>query len=324
MKSLVIIASLVISFNATASSTQKVEEALAKGNILDAKASYATLSKEIKQSINGKLIQGRFLLAEQQGEEAYDYFETLREKAPENDKVNYYFAVSAVVMAQQASIFSKLGYAEDFVEAIEKTLTLNPHYIDALDTAIGFYLHAPTIAGGDVDKATTYAKKLIQLSPVKGYRQLATIYRNNEQSEKAYSTLAEGLAEYPESGALYLTRAMANIESEAWERANEDLKLAVKFAQNNEDKAQALYQQGKLAAETGNNIELGINALKQAQHLESTRYKNWSHYRLAQLLVHKKDFTAAEQILNSIILKDNEKLEKKVKQLRKRLKKLMS
>ncbi|OKY24820.1 lipopolysaccharide assembly protein LapB [Thalassotalea sp. PP2-459] len=324
MKALILIIWFSLCSASVASTMEKVEKALTEQDIALAKTEYSALPDDVKQTLPAKIAKGRLLLSNEDGEPAFDYFEVLQEQHASNAQVNYYFSVSAIIMAQQASIFSKLGYAEDFVESIEKTLTLKPNYIEALDTAIGFYLHAPGIAGGDIDKATQYAKKLLTIAPVKGYKHLATIYRANEKPQEAYKTLAEGLVKYPESSELYFYRAITSMDDKAWQKAREDFKLAVKFAQNDEEKTKALYQQGKLAAETGEEVEVGIHALQNSQVKNSKQYEKWSQLRLAQLYMHQKKYDIAEKTLTSIELNDEEKLADKVKELKKKIKKLKS
>lgn len=182
--------------------TSLVATALENDDVKAAEIAFNGLSLEDKQSIEGQIFSGRIFLQKDKTEEAFDYFEELRDDHTENSDVNYYLgvsAVSAVTMAQKASIFSKLGYAEDFLEAMEKTLKLKPNHEDALNTLIGFHLGAPSIAGGDTDKALTYAKQLQSFNKEQGYEQLANVYWQTEKADLAEQTLLEGLKEFPES-----------------------------------------------------------------------------------------------------------------------------
>jgi tetratricopeptide (TPR) repeat protein len=301
-----------------------VSNALEADEVKVAEQAYTELSTEEKNSIQGQILNGRLLLKKEDSEEAFDYFEELRDKHSENVDVNYYLGVSAVIMAQKASIFSKLGYATDFLEAMEKTIELQPDHIDALNTLIGFHLAAPGVAGGDTDKALTYAKQLRKIDAVKGFEQLANVYWKTEKADLAEKTLQQGLEAFPESAPLYFTRATAYMNDKAWAKARSDLNLAIKFAQNDEDKSSALYQQGKASAESGEEIELGINALTQAMPLANKEYKPWIEYRLAQLYIHSKNFEKAKNSISMIDINEDDDLKSKVKKLKKKLKKLMS
>jgi tetratricopeptide (TPR) repeat protein len=303
--------------------TTLVATALENDDVKAAKIAFNELSLEEKQSIEGQILSGRILLQKDKTEEAFDYFEELRDDHTENIDVNYYLGVSAVIMAQKASIFSKLGYAEDFLEAMEKTIKLNPDHEDALNTLIGFHLGAPSIAGGDTDKALTYAKQLQSFNKEQGYEQLANVYWQIEKADLAEQTLLEGLKEFPESAALYLTRASAYIKDQAWKKARIDLNLAIKHAKDNEEKSRALYQQGKVSAESRQEIELGIESLIQAIPLADEQYKPWAEYRLVQLYIHNKELDKAQSYIANINVGEDDDLKSKIKKLKKKLKKLI-
>lgn len=304
--------------------TTLVATALENDDVKAAEVAFSGLSLEEKQSIEGQIFTGRILLQKDKTEEAFDYFEALRDDHTENSEVNYYLGVSAVIMAQKASIFSKLGYAEDFLEAMEKTIKLKPDHEDALNTLIGFHLGAPSIAGGDSDKALTYAKQLQNVNKEQGYKQLANVYWQTEKADLAEQTLLEGLKEFPESALLYLTRAGVYIKGEAWKKARIDLSLAIKYAKDDEEKSSALYQQGKVSAESKQEIELGIESLIQAIPLVDEVYKPWAEYRLAQLYIHNRELDKAQSYIANINVGEDDNLKSKINKLKKKLKKLIT
>jgi hypothetical protein len=288
-----------------------------------AEQAFNTLTKEEKSSLEGQVLSGRLLLAQDETEDAFDFFETLQEQHSSDVDVNYYLGVSAVIMAQKASIFSKLSYAKDFIKAMEKTVELKPDHQDALNTLIGFHLNAPGIAGGDTEQALTYAKQLKQYDAEQGYSQIANVYWKTEKPELAEKTIDEGFEKFPESGTLYFTRAMANMDAETWEKARTDLTLAAKYAKDDETKGQALYQQGKVAVKSGEEAVLGIDALTRALPLAEKRYQPWVKYRLAQLYIEEKELMKATDFIAQIDISEDEELEDKVKKLKKKLKKKM-
>lgn len=300
-----------------------VKEVFKSDDIALAEQAFGTLSTDEKSSIEGQVLAGRLLLAKDETEDAFDYFEDMQEQHSSNVDVNYYLGVSAVIMAQKASIFSALGYAKDFIKAMEKTVELKPDHQEALNTLIGFHLNAPSIAGGDTEQALFYAKQLQQYDAEQGYSQIANVYWKTEQPDLAEKTIADGFVKFPESGTLYFTQAMANVATETWDEAREGLTFAAKFAKDDEQKGQALYQQGKVAVESGEEAALGINALTQALPIAEKRYQPWVKYRLAQLYIAEKELTKASDFIAQIDISEDEELEDKVKKLKKKLKKEM-
>jgi len=323
MKKKLVVLTLLASMSMTSyADIQTVQNALEQDDLLLAQQVFNTLTTEEKNAIPGQVLKGRLLLENDETEDAFDHFEALQKQHASNVDINYYLGVSAVIMAQKASIFSKLSYAKDFIKAMERTVELKPDHQDALNTLIGFHLNAPSIAGGDKDKALVYAKQLQSYDAELGYSQIATVYWQTEQSELADKTMSEAFDRYPQSSTLYFSRAQQSIKNEAWAKARADLALAAKFAQNDEKKGEALYQQGKVSVESGVETELGIDALTQALPLAAKAYQPWVNYRLAQLYLQKKEQVKAYETIAQIDISENEDLEDKVKKLKKKLKKL--
>jgi len=323
MKKKFIALSLAVTISVSAmADTQQVESALKNNDLPAAEIAFSSLTKQEKISIEGEILKGRILLEKDEYENAYDHFDELRDDHMENIDVNYYLGVSAMVMAQTASIFSKLGYAKDFVKAMEKAITLKPDHLGALNYLIGFYLGAPSIAGGDADKALHYANQLKTYDEEKGINQLANVYWQTEKSELADKTIEEGLERFPESYHLYFARASAKIKNEDWKSARQNLVHAIKFAKDDDEKSRALYQQGKVSAESSQELEVGIQALIEAEPIADKNYKPWVNYRLAQLYILKKDAAKAKESLAKIDVSDDDDLKGKVKKLKKKLKQL--
>ena len=154
MKKKLVVLTLLASMSMTSyADIQAVQNALEQDDLLLAQQVFNTLTTEEKNAIPGQVLKGRLLLENDETEGAFDHFEALQKQHASNVDINYYLGVSAVIMAQKASIFSKLSYAKDFIKAMERTVELKPDHQDALNTLIGFHLNAPGIAGGDKDKA---------------------------------------------------------------------------------------------------------------------------------------------------------------------------
>ncbi|MGB1198256.1 MAG: tetratricopeptide repeat protein [Thalassotalea sp.] len=323
MKKTILFISLTLGLMANATASQKdVALALENNQLATAESAYTALPATEKSSLAGQILYSRILMSKDNTEEAYDMLEALREDHANNVEIEYRFGQSAVVMAQKASIFSKLGYASDFLEAMEKTIELKPDHLEALDYLVGFHLGAPSIAGGDTDKALLYAQQMKKLAPERGFSQLANVYWQTGQTELAQKTITAGITAYPESSNMYASRAGFYIKNKNWQQARTDLKQAIKYAENDKQKGQSLYQQGKVSAESGEEIDLGINALVEALPLAGDKHQPWVKYRLAQLHTYKKDKEKAQSYLAQINTDKDDNLKKEVKKLKKKLKKM--
>ena len=297
-----------------------LDKAIEENNQINAEQAFKTLTDLEKQSLEGKILQGRLYLLQEESEDAFDHFEALQKNNTEHIDINYYLGVSAVIMAQKASIFSKLGYAKDFIKAMNKTIALKPDHQEALITLIGFHLNAPSIAGADTELALQYAQQLKQYFPEMGYSQIATVYWQTERPELGDKTLNEALQLYPNSFSLYFYKALNNINNESWQLARDDLNKALEYSQDNEDKSQALYQLGKVAVKSEQAIDSGIEALKQGIKIADNTRISIMKYRLAQLYVLNDQLSKARDLIATITI-NNDELKDRLKKLNKKIKK---
>ena len=152
-----------VSFIATANDTAILEKALTDNNPIIAEQAYKLLNKSYQNSIDGQVLYARLLFRQDKTEDSYDLLEQLSEDNKDNADIAYYFGRSSIVMAQKVSIFSKLSYASDALDAWKHALALHPNHIDTLSGLIGFHIGAPSIAGGDIEQALIYSKTLIDL-----------------------------------------------------------------------------------------------------------------------------------------------------------------
>ena len=322
-----LVISAILSFSSFASfaSFEKVEEALDEGNLKVAQLTFNELTESEKNSLLGQILVGRLLLQKEAGKDAFDHFEDLVDINSENVEVNFYLGVSSLMMLQKASMFSALGYAKDFLSAMEKTIKLKPDHTGAHSYLIAFHLNAPSVAGGDKDKALELANQLKIFDAEQGYGALARVYVATEQTELAQQTLQQGLTEFPKSFTLYFRRAGIYLRDDDWDKARADTASAINHAKNDNEKLGALWQLGKASAKSGKEIDLGIKSLIEAISLldEQGPDAQWVKYRLAELYIHNGEWDKAKDYLTKIdnqYVDDN--LKSQVKKLKKRLKKL--
>ena len=59
-------------------------------------------------------------------------------------------------------------YAFELLQTLQKTVAIDPRHTEAYQYLVGYYLNAPPIAGGSVDKAEEAAKKVAAFDPQAG------------------------------------------------------------------------------------------------------------------------------------------------------------
>ena len=75
----------------------------------------------------------------------------------------------------EADNWMAFSWARKAKDAFEKAVALDGKNIDALDDLFEYYVNAPAIVGGGLDKAETVAKKIAMIDPDKGKRLMTVV-----------------------------------------------------------------------------------------------------------------------------------------------------
>ena len=129
------------------------------------------------------------------------------------------------VAATKAGLLSKMGLAKKCKTAFDQAVVLDPANINARWSVMEYCRQAPSFLGGGMDSAYVQAEAIKQLDPRRG--------------RAAYTSLYVADKKYPEAFALY------------------DEVLREK-----PDDADALYNIGRLAAISGDQLDRGLDALR--------------------------------------------------------------
>lgn len=110
-----------------------------------------------------------------------------------------------------------MRHGEATRNAALRALELDPNNVKAHITAAGFYINAPSFAGGDVRKAVTTLERALQLNPTNAndrfliHGWLVDAYRTLGQQQSAREQWLRARAIYPDSGWLAAIAARARI-----------------------------------------------------------------------------------------------------------------
>jgi tetratricopeptide (TPR) repeat protein len=192
---------------------------------------------------------------------ALRHFEAAVAAAPRAGRHQHGLGDALGRLAQQAPVFSKFGLAKKCLAAYQRAVELEPDNVDFRLSLFEFYRQAPGIAGGGFDKAAAQAEAIKRLDPVRGRIAFATLYAGEKQYDRAFAEFDEVLRAHPDD-----------------------------FA--------ALYQIGRLATVTGQQIDRGIAALRRCLTLPApaappTPGHASAHWRLGLLLEKKSDRAGA-------------------------------
>lgn len=246
---------------------------------------------ESRASLGDEIAAARGLFESRRPAEAQEAFERLHAADPRHPDINYYLgqlanrrddpetalthfaaAVAAAPavgrhqhglgdtygrLAQRAPLLSKFGLAKKCLAAYQRAVELEPGNVEFRQSLFEFYRQAPAVAGGGGEKAEAQAAAIKEIDPLRGRIAYAALYAGEKKYDRAFAEFDEVLRTNPDDYA-------------------------------------ALYQFGRLAAMTGQQIDRGIAALRRCLGLPvptaaSSPGHAAVHWRLGQLLEKKSD-----------------------------------
>ena len=189
-------------------------------------------------------------------DDAVPWLAKAAELEPNNATYLADYGGSALQLAGKTRSLSGANRGRD---AMIRSLELNPDNLQAREGLMQFYSQAPWIAGGRMEKAYAQAEEIRKRDPIRGLTALITL----KSGEKKYADAAE---------------------------------LCESALKQNPDNYLALYQIGRLASTTGENLDRGLVTLRRC--LELTPPPNQpghsgAHFRIGVILEKKGDKPAA-------------------------------
>jgi tetratricopeptide (TPR) repeat protein len=177
-------------------------------------------------------------------------------------------------------------------EAYNVAVKLDPKSVDAAEARLDFFLGAPGIVGGGLDKARPEAARIATLDACRGAMAEARIAEHERkwpEAERLYRSL---MAQYPDRSAA--VDALLTILLNA-KRFDEAFKIVDERLARLPDETSNLYNLGRVSAVSGQHLPRGEAALRRVLALtgsDPARQSN-AHYRLGMIKEKMGDVQAA-------------------------------
>ena len=161
--------------------------------------------------------------------------------------------------AETASPFTAPGYASKARQYFEKSVELNPANVDALDDLFEYYLEAPGLLGGGLDKAQDTADKMTRLNPSQGQFAQARLAEHRKQFSTAEEHLrrAVDLAPHEVDHLIELARFLT--KQGRIPEADQSLERADRLAPN---LPRLMYAKADLYIQKGRNLDAAKDLLQ--------------------------------------------------------------
>lgn len=146
----------------------------------DYRQAAAILEKAPRKDTDNLVLLGEAYFELKKFDAAVDTLEEAAKLAPKSSPVHLWLGRAWGRLAESNKLLA-FGRARKSRAAFEKSVELDPHNRDALDDLFEFYLQAPGIVGGGLDKAEKVAKQIASLAAEDGAALLAKVARKRQQ-----------------------------------------------------------------------------------------------------------------------------------------------
>lgn len=234
---------------------------------------------------------GRNHMRAGQPDRAERSFERAIEKEPRNGTYHMWLGNAVGQQAGTASVLRQPFMARRIKAEFERAVQLDPELLDARDGLIQFYLLAPAVMGGDVNKAREQQREIARRDVVRGHIAAASIAWHGRDTVATERSLRAASSAAPDSLAPAAALA-ARLFS--WKRSTEAFGVWESYLARQPQSIAARYQYARLAAISAERLQDGERYLRAILAIDAWPENNWTpgkaaaHARLGDILRHQR------------------------------------
>ena len=270
-----------------AASSQKAEEGIKlyeAGRHADARAMLEAAFREDPKDARAAGYLGRVLLATDELEAAVDRLEKAVALDPKSSELALWLGRAYGTQAIRANFLKQVSLAGKVKKAFEKAVELDDSNLDARFSLIDYYLQAPGIMGGSVEKAREQAAEIARRDTMKGYRATGRIAEYEKKFDVALAAYERAGTEFPAKREPFFWIAGSYSRQKQYGKAFDTMERLQ--AEQPAEKPLACFQIGVFSAVSGERLERGEECLKlylQREPKSDEPSLASAHYRLGQL-----------------------------------------
>lgn len=202
---------------------------------------------------------GRIEMENNDPGKAVEWFERAVKMNPKSAVYFDWLGKAYGTQAQSASRFRLPFIAKKTKGALETALALDPDNLDVRDDLITYYTRAPGFLGGSKEKAREMALEIKKRNPYRGAMAAGNLCAAVNDSVCVERELRDMVTNYPDSSAVYASLAAFYANRKAFDKAFAVLDQRLRAKPN---ELTTLYQVGRTASLSGQNLDRGEQALK--------------------------------------------------------------
>jgi tetratricopeptide (TPR) repeat protein len=212
-----------------------------------------------ERDANAAYYLGRIELEGNDADKAAEWFERATRMSPKNSVYFDWLGRAYGTQAQHANRFKLPFLARKTKNAWETALALDPDNLDVRDDLIIYYTRVPGILGGNKEKAREMALEIKKRNPYRGSIAAASLCAAENDTLCVERGLQEMMTTYPDSAGVYTGLAVFYANQKQYDKAFAVLDQRLR---SNPNELRTLYQVGRTAALSGQNLDRGEQALK--------------------------------------------------------------
>jgi tetratricopeptide (TPR) repeat protein len=172
---------------------------LERENYAGARAYFKSALQQRPQDATAAAGMATINLAQGENESGVDWAQKAVAWAPQNPQYRMLLGLAYGSYIREVNVFSQLGMAYKVRDAFQHAVRLDPQNAAARSGLAKYYIMAPGIAGGSIDKAHEQIAALQKIDPAAAAETHATLAEHNNDSTKAEAYLRQA-AELDRSG----------------------------------------------------------------------------------------------------------------------------
>ncbi|HYV99072.1 MAG TPA: tetratricopeptide repeat protein [Gemmatimonadaceae bacterium] len=246
------------------------------------------------QTFDALMKTGRAQMDSNKADNAVKTFEQAVKLAPQNADAHYQLGGALGTVAEKASVFKQPFLAKRVKSEFEKAVELDPRHIGARNGLVQFYLKAPGVMGGSVDKAREQAAAIMAINRLRGHFARAEIANDQKDLAGEETEYRAAFNEFPDS--LNALTTLVSFLANNNKPADAFVPIERYLAAKPNDRV-ALYWYARSAAVTGTHLERGEQILRNmiANPVDTGPRiaREGMHYRLGDIAAKKGDAATA-------------------------------
>ena len=238
---------------------------------------------------------GRIYYVERRLDRAASWFETAAELDPRNATIHHWLGVAYGRQAVGANPLRQAVLARRTRSSLERAVALDPDMLESRQYLLQFYLIAPGVVGGSIEKARAQAREIARRDPARGHLAMGAIHDREDDFSGAEREYVAAIRASPDSLDAYYALAMMYQRTERYAKAFDTYEriLAKRPAET-----RARYLIGRTAALSGERLDRGEAALREylRPRPDASQQGNASaHYLLGVIYEKRGDAAAARR-----------------------------